>query len=323
GMWAQVQEKYIFPIGIQKLELYGDTPPVGTRLPTYLEITEVTSKTMQANIEVQDGAGNVWMRIQGWKDWIFYWWPRLFAFTRKPTVNVLSQTMSLSNLANGCVCHTVDNENLRDFEINALARYFLHHDEMPSFHKLAEHPKRQREWLLGRIAAKDAVRVWLKEENTEEMLHPAEFIIENDDRGQPVVRNPGSDNSVPKISIAHSHGRALAVASAKSIGVDLEYISEKDTTFVEAITSSRERDWLTNVPSQEKAAWVTRLWCAKEAVSKMNGTGLNGKPKAFEAITFERSGDMTIQATENGQTTKVHTYQEENFIIALTSNPNS
>lgn len=317
GLWASAQNQYIFPIGIQKLEFYGATPPVGTRVPVLLQISRMGSKTLQANIEVQDGEDHVWMRIMGWEDWIFRWPTRLFAFTRLPQLYVLSRSISIPGLSTGCTCLTICIEDLKDFELAAIARYFLHLSEIPVFDNMADNPKRQRQWLLGRIAVKDAVRLWLRPTNAKEMLHPAEFIIQNDPNGQPVVRNITNVHSLPKISIAHANDRAIAIAGDDSIGVDLEQITEKNTSFVESFTTPNEQALLNDFPSPDQNTWIIRLWCAKEAASKVNGTGLNGRPRDFEAIQLNPNGRITIKHASSEQTYVVNTRLEQDFIIAL------
>ncbi|MFQ6113269.1 MAG: 4'-phosphopantetheinyl transferase superfamily protein, partial [bacterium] len=317
GLWALVHDQHIFPIGIQKLEFYGPTPPVGTCVPAQLEITRSGSKTLSANIEVQDGEGHVWMRIMGWEDWIFRWTPRLFDFTRLPERYVLSQPIPFPTLPAGCTCLTICREDLKDFELAVMAGYFLHQSEMPEFHNLASNPQRQRQWLLGRIAAKDAVRLWLKPRNAPEMLHPAEFIIENGPNGQPVVRNIRKFHTLPRISIAHSNDRASAIASGDSIGVDLEQITEKNTSFVESFATRNEQALLKDFPVPEQKTWIIRLWGAKEAASKVSGIGLNGRPKDFEAVQLDPDGRITIKHASSEQTYVVNTYQEQDFIMAL------
>jgi phosphopantetheinyl transferase len=194
----------------------------------------------------------------------------------------------------------------------------LHMEEMPAFWKLAKAPERQWQWLLGRIAAKDAIRQWLARETGEEMLHPAAFTIENDQRGQPLVKKTSGLQTIPNLSIAHCADRAVAIAHRDAVGIDIERIAERDARFLETIATRRERERLANFLGTEPNGWMTRLWCAKEAVGKLWGTGVDAAPQAFEAIDVDGSGEITILHRQSGRNVLVNTREDDGFIVAYT-----
>jgi phosphopantetheinyl transferase/malonyl CoA-acyl carrier protein transacylase len=318
GLWAMEQGVYVFPITIRKLEFYRSTPAVGTQVPVYLDITQYNSRFLHANAEIQDGAGNVWMRIQEWGDWVFHWPKKVYDFRRQPMQYCPSHPLTLPGVAEGAVARRITKSDLRDMEPHAMARFYLHMDEMPQFHQLAAVPARQQQWLLGRIAAKDAVRRWLAHTHGIEMPHPAAFMMANDAKGQPMVQYVAGPDRLPQLSIAHSDDRAVAIAHAEPTGIDIERLAERQARWLETITTAGERDLLARLPSDELQAWSTRLWCAKEAAGKLLGTGIDGAPQRFEALDLRPDGTITILHHASGRSMVVHTLREDDFIIAYT-----
>lgn len=320
GVWAMERERYVFPIGIKKLELYRPAPPPGTLVPVRMEITRDEGKTLYADVEIQDGEGAVWMRIKDWGDWKFRWERRLLDFRRLPTRYLLGRPLSLPALAPNAACYMVAPPDITGFEIGLLARFYLHMDEMPAFSAKGAFPPRQRDWLLGRIAAKDAVRAWLaKESGAEEMLHPAAFAIANGESGQPAVVSGIEGARVPKLSIAHSEGYAIAIAQAEAVGVDIELIRPREQSFLETIATAAERDLVRDFDGESAAPsgeWTTRLWCAKEAAGKLRSIGLDGSPRTYEAQAIDSDGMIRIVHRDSGQGIAVRTLREQAFIIA-------
>jgi phosphopantetheinyl transferase len=316
GVWAMAQERQAFPIGIAKVEFYRPTPPPGTRAPVRIEITHESSRTLHADVEIQDGAGAVWMRIKDWKMWMFQWDRRVVNFRRMPTRYLLSDTLNLRALQSG-VCQRLSGENLIGFDIGILARFYLHVDEMAAFVRHASVPQRQRQWLLGRVVAKDAVRTWLaKRAGHEEMLHPAALIIENNAQGQPMVKLTGRTQQLPYVSIAHCKDQAIAIAHEGAVGVDIEQVVERDANFLQCMSSETERALLQPFTDDSRDEWITRLWCAKEALGKMMGTGVDGAPQAFEARTIDDDGVLDMHHHRSGREVHVRTMQDGGFVIA-------
>ncbi len=323
GVWAMERDRDVFPIGIEKLELYRPTPPAGTRAAVRAEITSDGAKTLHANIEVQDGAGAVWMRIQGWTKWKFRPEARFVNFRREPTRHLLSLPRDLRGLAAGAVCQMFAAPGLSSLDAGLLARFYLHIEEMADFAAKSDHRPRQRQWLLGRIAAKDAVRALAARRSgaPEDMLHPASFVIVNDAQGQPMAKRfSGAPLSV-HVSIAHCEDRAIAIAHDRPVGVDIERISPRDPNFIASIATQVEQSLLDErggVTPEQRAEWITRLWCAKEAAGKMTGAGVNGAPTQFEAKAVVEDGAFRVLPRGGAETVLVATLRDGDFIIAHT-----
>ncbi|BBA36100.1 4'-phosphopantetheinyl transferase [Methylocaldum marinum] len=316
GIWAMQRERYVFPISIGKLELYRPTPAPGTQCPVLIEITRDEGKLLVADVEIQDGAGAVWMRIKDWTDWKFRWEKRLLNFRRLPTRYLLSHALDLPSLPPSASCRMISSEDIAGFDTGLLARFCLHLDEMHAFTDLGSNTPGQKHWLLGRIAAKDAVRDWLaRQSGTEEMLHPAALIVRNGEQGRPEVATSADATQLPQISISHSDNRAIAIAHAGAVGVDIEPIRPRQSSFVETMAGESERS-LFGILGGDSDEWATRIWCAKEAAAKFLGLGMNGSPKAYEVQAIGENGLIHILHRDSGRTAAVRTVRREEFVIA-------
>jgi phosphopantetheine--protein transferase-like protein len=143
--------------------------------------------------------------------------------------------------------------------------------------------KRRREWLFGRLAAKDAVRLFLKEQHGLELC-PIDIEISADEHGRPIVSGEVVDNvgSRLSISIAHSEGEAVAIAGEcgdhLGVGVDVEHVDQNCDGLARIALTESERTLVYRIRSWRRREWLLRIWCAKEAVAKALGRGMAGCP---------------------------------------------
>lgn len=128
-------------------------------------------------------------------------------------------------------------------------------------------PKRRRDWLAGRIAAKSAVGGWLRQRGV--VLSPERIEVLPAESGAPALRLPAGC-PVPSLSISHDRfgGAAAADAEGGLVGIDVESIEPRSPGFLETVAHESER------PGLDDDAALTELWTAKEAVAKLLGTGL-------------------------------------------------
>ncbi|MGA8170967.1 MAG: 4'-phosphopantetheinyl transferase superfamily protein [Methylocystis sp.] len=319
GLWAMEKERYAFPIGVTRLEILGPTPPVGVHVPVRVEITRNEGKTLAANVEIGDGAGGVWMRIADWRKWKFRWEKHLVDFRRFPDQYLLARRAPLPEIDREASCLMLSKDDLAQFDLTLLARYCLGVDEMATFWDLGRFPRRQTQWLLGRVAAKDAVRHWAVERTRAAMLHPAAFAINADERGRPFVEALPNGDTPPCISISHCEDRAIAIASKDAVGVDIERIATRDANLVKAFATANELGMLGEYPDDQRDAWLTRLWCAKEAVGKVLGFGIDGKAQSLEATHLSGDGTIDVLHRASDRSFRVTTVEDRGFIIARAS----
>jgi phosphopantetheinyl transferase (holo-ACP synthase) len=154
----------------------------------------------------------------------------------------------------------------------------------------------QAPWLLGRIAAKHAVRDHLAEYGWR-AIEPRRIVVSNDLGGRPCVHVPGLRLSTAQLAISISHKATAAVALAgllparadSGLGVDLETVETRSGTFERMVLSDGERH-LEPPEGDDRDTWLTRIWAVKEAVAKSTGRGLGGRPKDYVIETAAAAG---------------------------------
>ncbi|MBR5151630.1 MAG: 4'-phosphopantetheinyl transferase superfamily protein [Elusimicrobiaceae bacterium] len=123
-------------------------------------------------------------------------------------------------------------------------------------------PKRQAEWLGGRLALKRLVQAQAG------MPLKAVEILPHAENGKPQLFIGVQRSHLP-FSITHSHGYAVAALAPtdKYIGIDLEKIAPRINAW--------KRDFFhpTELTGQSDT-FLTTLWTQKEALVKLLGTGL-------------------------------------------------
>ncbi len=120
-----------------------------------------------------------------------------------------------------------------------IMRRYLNAAERGEYEAL--NPRTQRQWLLGRMAAKDAVRRWLWSHGAGP-LFPAEIRVSNDERGRPTVAGPFGEDL--RVSIAHKEGVAVAIiCQGSDTGIDIEPIAPRSDRFAEMVLTDRSEHW--------------------------------------------------------------------------------
>lgn len=167
-----------------------------------------------------------------------------------------------------------------------LSRTILSGEELAQFHALPPRPKRLEDWLVGRIAIKEAARQWIAR-HYGVLLMPADLIVRYSDSGKPYLSGEGLDHlgPMPEISVAHSGGEALAAASrpGQAVGVDFEWHGRiKTPDLLQGGFSAAEQAVIAVQAGADGGEARALLgWCAKEAAAKLLGEGLNGRPRDF------------------------------------------
>jgi acyl transferase domain-containing protein/phosphopantetheinyl transferase len=320
GLWARMHERFILPISVDKIEFYSPPPPAETVCPVRMEIIayDADARQMRFNIELEDGAGGVCARFQGWTDWIVNWPMSYQKATMQPQYNVLSEEIELPGLPQGSVCMLATRDSFTGTDLDWAARFFLHRREMPGFSEAASN-ERRREYLVSRAAVKDAVRTWWSRKHGTDLPHPAEFAIEHDEQGRPFFLG-SEEATLPYLSIAHTSGSAVAIVSDRPVGIDLESAGRDTRSILAEFTTGDERALLERLaPLYAEENVETRLWCAKEAVGKALGMGLNGRPKDFEAIDHDEKGSFLIHHVPTGERLVVRSARLDSFLFAWTA----
>jgi phosphopantetheine--protein transferase-like protein len=146
------------------------------------------------------------------------------------------------------------------------------------------------------VAAKEAVRDHLANRDFAP-FDPTRIIVTNDANGCPHVAVRGARLATRgiEVSIAHKPTFGVAVAGRvrrpatsrgtaalpTGIGIDIESVEQRPSSFADTILSPAERSLL-RAGGPDRAMWLTRMWAVKEATAKATGLGLRGRPKDFE-----------------------------------------
>ena len=147
------------------------------------------------------------------------------------------------------------------------------------------YPKRKREWLGGRLAAKSAVLELLHINNTTETL--PELSIMPTENGSPrLTSSTLAGDKLPSLSISHSDRFAVAMAAkAETCGIDIQKISDKTERVADRFSEEKELLLLrSRIPWLKEKERLTLLWSAKEAVKK--GL-LHDQPVIFQGVVLQ------------------------------------
>jgi phosphopantetheinyl transferase (holo-ACP synthase) len=192
-------------------------------------------------------------------------------------------------------------ERNEELWLKVLSRVILSASERRDFSEMKGSTSRRVEWLFGRVAAKEAVRRFLKD-FYQARWSDADVQIWADDSGKPHALGAWSDFLTTKldIAIAHTAQFVVAVAAANArVGVDVESVSrDLSEEFAAGVFTPDELELAAQAVNP--AQTIIRFWCAKEAVSKALGTGIRYSPKELTVDSFE-PGEGVLSVMLRGQ----------------------
>ncbi|MEU5591363.1 beta-ketoacyl synthase N-terminal-like domain-containing protein [Streptomyces sp. NPDC020298] len=311
GYWimaTRTERTVVFPVQTRHMRFHGPHPASGTRVECLVRITSLTDTVLEADVELTVG-GRVWALLTGWQDRRFDNDPQTRPVERFPERNTLSEPRP----GGWSLLH----ERWPDLASRELImRNSLGGPERAEY---AEHaPRGRRQWLLGRIAVKDAVRRWLWEHG-EGPVFPAEIRVRNDDLGRPYVTGVHG-RTLPALDVSLAHRAEAGVAIVRphqpgpGPGIDIEEVTERDPAALATALGTDELRLLRALSEAgDTALWFTRFWAAKEAVAKAEGTGFGGRPRDFAVFHAAPAGDRLLVS---GRLERVYTVR-----LAPVSNP--
>ena len=339
GFWtSQYLERgfVVLPFRMGALHLYGPPPPAGERLTCRAHIALVGDRQVRSDLDVIGADGRLWARFEDWEDRRFDLPDDAFQALMQPASARLSHPWPVANSAvetHGVTAFRIGLDAFPPGWLHAhggmwsrvLGALVLGRRERAIWYGLKVPERRRLEWLLGRIAAKDAVRNYLQN-RFHLNLHPADVEILPDVTGRPLVSGSWTSqlSRVPLVSISHVDGSAVAVVAdgdgVSGVGVDLERSGRMKPGMESMAFSGRERELLDSLDGDERQAWALRLWCAKEAAAKSLGgeVGPVSPALAIEHIDRER-GTLVLRyvAPNAGAVTlSVSTAREDEWIVA-------
>ncbi|MBI1825124.1 MAG: polyketide synthase dehydratase domain-containing protein [Planctomycetes bacterium] len=295
----------LFPIRINELTLYRENLKPGAKCPCELQIADVSRRQLRANMDIFTPDGGLWMRITGWEDWRFYWDHTFYDFWRFPNKGVVSERLELPipEMNGDIECRRMSPFGEMGSSIweNLWAHLILNRAELEQYRSMKDGPRRT-EWIFGRAAAKDSVRMWVKR-HFDLDLFPADVEITQDANGKPGVRGGWTRkiDRVPIVSISHKGKTAVAAAASVPIGIDMESVESRDRGFEQIALSDADQDFLDDFSLSDRADWVTRLWSAKESVGKLLGVGLRNGFQQWKVRSMDRGTNTIVLCGPAGQ----------------------
>jgi acyl transferase domain-containing protein/phosphopantetheinyl transferase len=345
GLWAAEHPRagfVVFPFRLKSLYFYGPKLLEGERCACRARIFTVDETRVLSDIDLIRPDGSLHIRMVGWEDRGFHIPPAFHRFLLMPYRKVLSSPLpalsaQLAKIDVFQCCHIGGfPENFykghQKIWQKVLAYLVLNRRERQIWQSMQGTEKRRIDWLLGRAAGKDAVRLFLKQRHGLNLC-AADIAIENDEYGKPVVAGAWAEElpQVPCLSLAHSDEVAVAIAGEAvdggGIGIDVERVRQLDESFLQVACSADERRLLSSLGESSVIEWTVRLWCAKEAAGKALGRGIAGSPKSIlakeldpymETISLELSGELLQQfPLLSGKRIKAYTLREGDVIIGV------
>ncbi|PFG95404.1 acyl transferase domain-containing protein [Saccharopolyspora erythraea NRRL 2338] len=285
GCWLMAREPdrlLAFPSGMGRITFFGPQPPPGAHLSCHVRARTPDSSTLEMDAHLVH-KGQVWVEITAWRD------VRLECDRRAHRVYAFPQRNMLSERRPGGWT-LVEDRWPGPASRDIYAGIHLSAPEREVYDGLR--PGRQRHWLLGRIAVKDAVRSWLWQHG-ERSVYPAEIHVRNDERGRPYVTGRHRELPAFAVSLAHSGDIAVALVRAgahgPATGIDAQQVTPMSPALRTALTGAEHELLASLAGTGDEALWFTRFWAAKEAVGKALGTGLAGTPQDLVVVAADRS----------------------------------
>ncbi|ARQ72461.1 beta-ketoacyl synthase [Streptomyces marincola] len=318
----------VFPVAMDGIRFHGPPPAAGTRVECAVRVTGLSDTDVTADAQLTVG-GRVWAEIAGWRDRRFDG-PLSLRSGGYPERRPLSRPRP-----GGWWLMTDQWADLASRELVMGTQ--LAGEERAAY---AARPARgRRAWLLGRLAAKDAVRGWLWEHGEGDVF-PAEIGIRNDASGRPfAVGRHG--RALPPLGLSLAHRKDVAVALVRPgggaggpwPGIDVEVVSDDTLRAAAVALGPGERALLDARAAAAHAAdgggedgigaeaeWFARFWAAKEAVAKAEGTGLRGRPRDF-AVVEAAPGELAVRTgdrTHRVRCTRI-THAARAYVVAWTA----
>ncbi|MEV4744255.1 beta-ketoacyl synthase N-terminal-like domain-containing protein [Streptomyces sp. NPDC049555] len=294
GYWLMAtrsERTVVLPATIREIRFHGPEPSAGERLDCHIRITSLTETRLTADVQLSH-RGVVRCEIDGWEDRRFDSPAATDAFRRHPEHSTLSR-------ARPGGWHLVFAYWPDPASRELMMRNVLGGAERDAY---AARPREDRpQWLLGRIAAKDAVRHHLWQHGAGPVF-PAEIRVRDDDGGRPHPEGVHG-RELPPLSLSLAHCAEAAVALARPAGgapagIAVEEITEHPEAARDAILAPEEHPLYDRLGGD--AHTLVRFRAAKEAAAKAEGTGPPGRPRDL-CITVADGDRLTVR-TPSGRT---------------------
>lgn len=320
----------LLPFFIESVEFFHNPARLSPVIEVAATLPALSERATAAEVELRDG-DKVALRVnsinsrrvmlsEAWQD-----------FVENPSTSWLGNVVaSDESVADRCAIMHVGQNVLSDDEVilEWCLDYLLTKKELAAWRTQNQTKKRKNDWLLGRIAAKEAVRMLVKK-GTGHVLGPHDIEINTLSDRSPEVTIKDQDLPPILISISHTDGNGFALATfanAGKPGIDAEVVKERESDFAATFMQKKELTRLDALPQAQKAKELTAIWAAKEAMYKAHLGTVEASSFELEAKKDE-SNRLIMSAVGNGDNDKRSLYKayllaptvsEKNLLIAYT-----
>ncbi len=290
----------IFPLRLGSLEIFGDDPAEGTDVACQISVCRLERHRVRVQSEILRPDGRVWMRLNDWDDWRFYWPPRYRDCFRRPERELLGEPLALPG-ETGAIAVWLEppGDMGRPVWRDVLEQVQLSPRERQGCLKPTGDEQSRTLRLWGRIAAKEAARrLWLAAGGA--CAFPADLSIEPDSTGRPVLRSrlEPARQDMPAVSIAHADGVAVGIAASDPkarVGIDVVSLDPSRDSSEPKVFTAREQTLLVRFDAADCDEWRARFWSAKQAVAKAMGEGPSRAADVSEVVDLDpSSGKITV-----------------------------
>jgi phosphopantetheinyl transferase/acyl carrier protein len=331
----------VFPFRVEAVHIYGPSLPRGQRAKCRGRIRLLDDSLVRSDIDVVGPDGRLWAQLIGWEDRRFDLPSRFYHLRISPRDVSLSIPWTTPivrfSMPEAFSCCLLDELSADFLEAHGriwqrvLAHLVLSEREREFWRSQQRSGQRRTEWLLGRVAVKDAVRFFLKRSAGVELC-PADVEIAQDEHGRPHARGSWTDtcDHLPVISLAQTDGIAVAIAGqnggCRGIGIDIKRLDREREGYKGDAFGPEERSLLAALDASSHEEWFLRLWCAKEAVAKSLGQGMFGGTGGLMVqeldarsgiVRIALVGELAIQFPEFNETClTAYTARERDLIVS-------
>ncbi|MFE9931262.1 beta-ketoacyl synthase N-terminal-like domain-containing protein [Streptomyces sp. NPDC005533] len=293
GHWMQLRlpvDRLVFPATVDRVRFFGPPPQPRELVTATARIREVRDVTVRGDLELRRASGGVWARIDGWTYRRFGADERVWPMKFTPEVCGIGEPRP----EGWCLARRRWTDPASQ---ELVMRRYLGAAERAAYERLS--PRARAPWLLGRIAAKDALRGLLWDGGAGPVF-PAEVPIGNDAAGRPLAEGPLARGH--RLSIAHKDRIAVALADpAREVGIDVEPVTADPDALLRIALRPEELRLAEGLAARGGAglpAALTALWCAKEAAAKAEGSGLGGRPRDWRVAGDPDSGGLLVTSPD-------------------------
>jgi len=264
-----------FPMSVEEILFYQDFDDQKGIFDYTLTIKEIKDHEATSNVVIKRD-NKIWCVVKGWRNHRLNYSVETLNMAMHPTQSVLAKSLGNN------VYYFYNDTKMKASVYDFLFEGYLNTQERNHYRSL--YPNQARDYLISRIALKDSVRKYIRKTEDEALIYPIEVSVHHNEYGKPYVYINEKLTEI-EISIAHKGSEAVAIVSDKPVGIDIEKIEMRTEKFEKDTLTPHELDLIKE--KENEAEWITRFWVAKEAYSKMLGTGLQGNPKQFEVESID------------------------------------